>query len=170
MTQFQIKRLVSGGIITNYFCTSRCRHCLYNCSPHRGKGYIDSETGAETFRLVRRLGCTSVHIGGGEPLLRPDKLGKILQIAADSGVAVEYVETNASWFKDIESATATLSNLRRKGLRTLLVSISPFHNEFISFSRTKGVMAAAGRAGMGVFPWIDDFVTDLSRLDPDKTH
>jgi hypothetical protein len=170
MTQFEIKRLASGGIITNYFCTSRCRHCLYNCSPLRGKGYLDPETGEEILRHVRRLGCASVHIGGGEPLLKPDKLEKILAISADAGVAVEYVETNASWFKDIESATAILSNLRRKGLRTLLVSISPFHNEFISFSRTKGVMAAARRAGMGVFPWIDDFAADLSRLDPDKTH
>jgi len=105
MTQFEIKRLASGGIITNYFCTSRCRHCLYNCSPLRGKGYLDPETGEEILRHVRRLGCASVHIGGGEPLLKPDKLEKILAISADAGVAVEYVETNASWFKDIESAT-----------------------------------------------------------------
>ena len=170
MTQFQIKQLVSGGIITNYFCTSRCRHCLYNCSPRRGKDFLDPETAEEVFHRVRRRGCGSVHIGGGEPMLRPDKLEKILNIAAVAGVSVEYVETNASWFKDIESATATLSTLRRKGLRTLLVSISPFHNEFIPFSQTKGVMTAARRAGVGIFPWIDDFSADLSRLDSGRTH
>jgi len=41
MTEFAIRRLMSGGIITNYFCTSRCGHCLYNCSPQWEKEYID---------------------------------------------------------------------------------------------------------------------------------
>jgi len=41
MAEFTIRRLISGGIITNYFCTSRCGHCLYNCSPQWEKRYID---------------------------------------------------------------------------------------------------------------------------------
>jgi len=38
--QAEIGRLVSGGIITNYFAPSPARHCLYNCSPHWAKDYI----------------------------------------------------------------------------------------------------------------------------------
>jgi len=53
VAEFRIKRLVSGGIITNYFCTSKCRHCLYNCGPHREKRYIDHATAEENLRLVR---------------------------------------------------------------------------------------------------------------------
>ncbi|MBW1841560.1 MAG: radical SAM protein [Deltaproteobacteria bacterium] len=170
MNPFKIKRLVSGGIITNYFCTSRCGHCLYNAGPYRKKQYIDPDIGEENLRVVRRMGCTSVHIGGGEPLLRPHELGKILEIAAHVGVSIEYVETNASWFEDLDSAKNILSELRRKGLRTLLVSISPFHNEFIPFSRTRGVMEAARMAGVGVFPWTTDFISDLSQFDPERTH
>jgi hypothetical protein len=41
MAEINIRRLMSGGIITNYFCTSRCGHCLYNCSPQWEKEYID---------------------------------------------------------------------------------------------------------------------------------
>jgi MoaA/NifB/PqqE/SkfB family radical SAM enzyme len=37
-----------------------------------------------------------VHIGGGDPLLRPDKLKRVLDIAAEVDVSVEYVETNSS--------------------------------------------------------------------------
>ena len=128
MAEFRIKRLVSGGIITNYFCTSKCRHCLYNCGPHWEKKYIDHATAEENLRLVRSLGCRSVHLGGGEPLLRPDRLGEILGVAGNVGVAIEYVETNSSWFKDLEISKSILFNLRKKGLRTLLISISPFHN------------------------------------------
>ena len=95
---------------------------------------------------------------------------RLLKIAHDLGVAVEYVETNSSWFKDSRSAVAFLTDLRARGLDTLLVSISPFHNEHIPFSKVKGVVEAAHRAGVGIFPWVTDFVSDLSQLDPHKTH
>ena len=170
MTDFTIKRLISGGLITNYFCTSRCRHCLYNAGPYWDKRYIDPQTTQANLRMVRRLGCTSVHIGGGEPLLRPAELEKVLDAAARVGVSIDYVETNSSWFRDPDSAIQILIRLRRHGLRTLLVSISPFHNEFIPFSKVQGVIEAARRAGVEIFPWIADFIRDLSELDPHKPH
>ena len=170
MTELNIRRLRSGGIITNYFCTSRCGHCLYNCSPQWEKEYITPQTAEKNLRAVRSLGCRSVHIGGGEPLLRPEGLAAVLKIAEDLGVAVEYVETNSSWFKDSKSAEAFLTDLHAQGLDTLLVSISPFHNEHIPFFKVKGVIEAARHAGVGIFPWVTDFVSDLSQLDPHKTH
>ena len=170
MAGFTINNLRSGGLITNYFCTSTCKHCLYNCSPHWEKCYIDPDTAAQNLQTVRSLGCRSVHIGGGEPLLRPDGLAAVLKTADDLGVSVEYVETNSSWFKDIQSAETLLADLRKQGLDTLLVSISPFHNEHIPFFKVKGVMEAARHAGVGIFPWVTDFVSDLSRFDPHKTH
>ena len=170
MAQFIIPRLTSGGLITNYFCTSRCKHCLYNCSPNWEKIYIDPQTAEKNLRSIRKLGCSAVHIGGGEPLLRPDALGRILEIATTAGVAVEYVETNSAWFRDPASAIATLARLRTQGLQTLLISISPFHNEYTPFSRVKGVIDAARQTGIGIFPWISEFIADLSELDAGSTH
>ena len=170
MAGFKINRLRSGGLITNYFCTSSCKHCLYKCSPHWEKCYLDPDTAKENLMSIRSLGCRSVHIGGGEPLLKPDKLCTVLDIASEVGVSVEYVETNSSWFRDIESAKALLSQLRRKGLLTLLVSISTFHNEQIPFSRVQGVIEAAGLVGIGIFPWISDFISDLSQFESAKAH
>ena len=170
MAEFKIKQLISGGLITNYFCVSSCGHCLYNCSPHWDRKYIEPQAAEENLRTVRKLGCSAVHIGGGEPLLRPDELGDVLKIAGKVGVQIEYVETNSAWFKNPDSAMAILLKLRRQGLQTLLVSISPFHNEYIPFSRIKGVIAAARQAGIGIFPWVSDFITDLSKLDAACTH
>ena len=170
MAQFQIKRLLSGGIITNYFCTSKCRHCLYNCGPHWEKRYMDPATAEDNLCMVRSLGCRSVHIGGGEPLLRPDNLTEILEIAGRVGVSIEYVETNSSWFKDLESAERILFSLREKGLKTLLVSISPFHNEHIPFFKVKGVIESCRKTGINVFPWINDFFKDLDEFNDLKTH
>jgi hypothetical protein len=170
LTEFKIRKLISGGLITNYFCSSRCRHCLYNCSPDWKKEYITPQVAEENLLIIRRLGCSAVHIGGGEPLLRPEKLTTVLEVASAAGVALDYVETNSSWFKDTDSAVAVLSRLYEKGLQTLLVSISPFHNEFIPFAKIKGVIDAARIAGIGIFPWISDFMRDLSELDPSGTH
>jgi hypothetical protein len=169
-SKLKIGRLVSGGIITNYFCTSACQHCLYNCSPHWAKDYISVEVAEENFRTVKSLGCSAVHIGGGEPLLRPEELGAVLDAARRAGVSIDYVETNSSWFKDPESAAALLTGLRPKGLHTLLVSISPFHNEHIPFARTQGVMDAARNAGVRIFPWVAEFIPDLSGLDSAHPH
>ena len=170
MAEFVIKKLRSGGLITNYFCTSSCKHCLYNCSPQWEKRYIDPVTAEKNLQTARMLGCRSVHIGGGEPLLRPDKLATVLEIADDLGVSVDYVETNSSWFKDPDSAKDLLLRLRKHGLNTLLISISPFHNESIPFFKVKGVIEAAQRARVGIFPWVTDFVSDLSRFDPAIPH
>ena len=170
MIQLNIRQLISGGLITNYFCTSRCGHCLYNCSPQWEKEYITPETAEKNLQSVRSLGCRSIHIGGGEPLLRPDGLAAVLKIADNLGIAVEYVETNSSWFKDSETAADFLTDLRARGLNTLLVSISPFHNQHIPFFKVKGVIEAARQAGLGIFPWVTGFVSDLSQLDPRKTH
>jgi uncharacterized Fe-S cluster-containing radical SAM superfamily protein len=170
MAEFNIKRLVSGGIITNYFCTSKCRHCLYNCGPHWEKKYIERATAEDILRLVRSMGCKSVHVGGGEPLLRPDMLTEVLEVAGHVGVSIEYVETNSSWFKDLESAKNTLFKLRSKGLKTLLVSISPFHNEYIPFSRIRGVIEACRNTGINVFPWVNGFIRDLTEFNINKTH
>ena len=43
MADFLIDRLRSGGLISNYFCTSSCKHCLYYCSPQLDKLFIDSD-------------------------------------------------------------------------------------------------------------------------------
>ncbi len=162
--------MISGGLITNYYCTSRCRHCLYNCSPAWEKKYITPQVAEENLRAIQQLGCSAVHIGGGEPLLRPEKLSAVLEVAAAVGIAVDYVETNSAWFKEADSAAATLSQLHKNGLQTLLISISPFHNEFIPFTKTKGVIEAARKTGIGIFPWISDFIGDISEFDAAGTH
>jgi hypothetical protein len=172
MTQklLQIKRLHSGGLITNYYCTSRCRHCLYACSPRWEKRYIEGERAAGNFRKIRELGCFSVHIGGGEPLLNPQGLKAVLAAAREAGVGVEYVETNSSWFTHQDAAVALLRDLKKLGLPTLLISISPFHNEHIPFARVKGVIAACRIAGIQAFPWINEFYREIDSFDDAQPH
>ena len=170
MTLFAVKHLASGGVITNYHCVSQCGHCLYNCGPHRPKDYLDADTAEKIFRSIIQQGCRSVHIGGGEPLLQPEKLGVVLEAACTAGMGIDYVETNSAWFVDREKALSVLDTLKRAGLQTLLVSISPFHNAAIPFDRVMGVIDACRQCGIQAFPWVNGFVRDLTRLDTRQTH
>jgi hypothetical protein len=85
-------------------------------------------------------------------------------------VGIEYVETNSSWYKDKESACGTLKGLKDLGLRVLLVSMSPFHNEHIAFRRVKEVMEACRLTGISVLPWIDNFFNDIDSFDDRVPH
>ena len=95
----KIDYLGSGGIITNYFCSSTCRHCLYACSPRREKDYISESVLSEIIHKIKAMHCHSVHVGGGEPFLNPDKLEVVMHGLYHSNIAVEYIETNSSWFR-----------------------------------------------------------------------
>ncbi len=165
-----IKHLTSGGLITNYYCTSKCRHCLYACSPTWEKQYIDVQTAEIVILKIKKLGCSSLHIGGGEPLLNIKALIPILGIFKKTGINIDYIETNSSWFKDADKANETLSLLRNHGVHTLLISISPFHNEFIPFYKVKGVINACNKAGINVFPWVESFINDIIQFDEKKIH
>lgn len=167
---FLIERLLSGGVITNYFCSSSCGHCLYCCSPHWEKRYLGKETLRNILEKIKSLRCTSIHIGGGEPFLNLEGLKMVVETTLSMGVRIEYVETNSSWYRDEESACRILSSLLDSGLSTMLVSIDPFHNECIPFYKVKGVLEACRATGMNVFPWIWDFFSEIDALDERATH
>jgi hypothetical protein len=165
-----ITRLVSGGLTVTYQCQSACPHCLYRGGPGREAGYMDQDTAAMAFARALSLGCGSMHVGGGEPLVDPLGLAGVLAAAAETGMAVDYVETSASWFDNLDEAVDLLGELRSMGLASLLLSISPMHNAFIPLRKTLGVMEAARAAGVAVFPWQEHFLPDLRAFDPDTTH
>lgn len=169
MKNLTINSLQSGGLITNYYCSSECKHCLYACSPKRKKEYINRATVQSNAGIIASLGCYSVHIGGGEPMLHTEKLHDTLRTLQNEGIGVEYVETNSSWYKDKKSAVNVLKHLKEAGLQTLLVSISPFHNEFIPFEKVKGVMSACRKVGISIFPWIQDFYSDIDAFNDKQT-
>lgn len=165
-----IKRLISGGIITNYYCTSHCRHCLYRSGPRWPHDYMDEKGARISFKVCKRLGCHLLHIGGGEPFLNVKGLFKVLTVANHMDVAIEYIETNSSWFKGHEIACDMLSKIKELGVNTLLISSSPFHLEHIPFGKVKGVVAACKEVGIKPFIWTEDFFRMFQELDPSKRY
>lgn len=157
--------LRGGGFVPWWRCGSRCRHCLYGCGPHRRDGSVEGAPAREKVldRLAERGGKARWHLGGGEPFLQPDALAAWIGGMVSRGLPLEYVETNASWVQDRAHAEQVLGDLAERGLACLLVSLSPFHAEYVPFARTRALIEAAQRVlPAGAFVWIPDFVPDVA--------
>ncbi len=170
MIQLAISSLLSGGLITNYYCSSKCSHCLYACSPKWDKLYLNPGKAKNIFVKLKKLNCNSIHIGGGEPFLNIDSLFKVLETAKSENINIQYIETNSSWIKNEMETINVLKKLKKLNINTLLISISPFHNEHIPFIKVKQLIKLCNKVNMNIFPWIQDFYNDINTFDDNITH
>jgi len=125
----------------------------------------------EVFGAISELGpdC-EVHIGGGEPLLNPDCLVAAVNSAIKHRINISYVETNGFWGRNPGKFVPILKSLYKAGLRSFLISVSPFHAEFITPETTgaaiKHVREVFGYGG--AFVWVPEFLEMLGRHDATK--
>ncbi|MFC1823995.1 radical SAM protein [Thermodesulfobacteriota bacterium] len=154
----------SIGLITNYRCTFRCKHCLYCSSPELKEEVEEASLLEIIDQIDRVLGNVLLHIGGGEPLIHFDLAKKIISNLAKKRIIVEYLETNGSYL--LKNSLSRLQALKDAGLECILVSISPFHNEFIPAERIKklveDVISIFGREGL--FPWHPGYLPFLEKV------
>ena len=162
--------LLHGGIMVNYRCNASCRHCLYNCSPARRGGYVDERAAEKICTLLRKGGCRSVHIGGGEPFLNFDGLIVMIRALNRAGIKLDYIETNAFWANDISKSRDYLAMLLSEGVDALCISLDPFHAEYVPYGLPLALAKLCDKTGMGYFLWKQEFLPSLSHLDPQKTH
>jgi len=99
-----------------------------------------------------------------------DKLLDVCKSAREHRVAIDYIETNASWYTDDKSVSEKLRKLQSVGVDCLLISIDPFHNEFIPYSKIKNLLKCCQKNSMGTFLWRSGFERIVSQLDENKTH
>ena len=157
----RIKTLSSGGIIPNYHCSAECRHCLYGCSLSWSNDYITKEKAREICRNLKLRGCRSVHIGGGEPFLNFNGLLDLVDEILYAGLLLEYIETNASWVTG--NVRDKLSELKAHGVECLLISVDPFHIEYIPLEKPIALIKACNNC-LDYFVWKQNFIAPLSKM------
>ena len=84
-----------------------------------------------------------IHLSGGEPFLNFDLTLRAVELCIEHQVPLQYVETNAFWCEEDDLTAYQLNLLRESGLPAILISVSPFHNEFIPFERTERAISIA---------------------------
>lgn len=149
-----------SGIITTYACSASCAHCLYCSSPKAKSGFMTAEMADDIARTMSDMGVHSMHIGGGEPFIHLDSLRNTVRAMRENGMEVDYIETNAFWYKDDESALALIRELNAP----IMVSVDPFHAEFVPPEKPLAVAALLEKARWPHFIWQEKFIRRLMPL------
>jgi len=149
MNRLLVPKPISAGIFLSYKCTSKCKHCMYACSPQWKADWI-SETDlrkilAQLHDKIQPspLGPHKIAINyglyftGGEPFLNFDLLLRAVEMAYEIGIPSTFVETNCFWCIDDVKTREKLLQLKSSGLDGILISVNPFILEEVPFERTK---------------------------------
>jgi hypothetical protein len=131
---------------------------------------MSKEMSDRIFALLSKKGCHSVHIGGGEPFINFNGLLEVCKSAQKNNVEIDYIETNASWYTDDAGVSQKLKELRAAGVDCLLVSVDPFHNEFVPYAKVKSLLRCCEKNNFGTFVWQSKFERVVRRLGENKTH
>ncbi|HNY12513.1 MAG TPA: radical SAM protein [Candidatus Wallbacteria bacterium] len=160
--------LQGGGVILSYRCTNSCGHCLICGSPKRENRWLTPAELDDVFGVIKKAGPDAeMHIGGGEAFLNPDCVLSALGAAKNHGVRVSYVETNGFWGRNPGKYRPILQKFYDAGLRSVLISVSPFHAEFITPETTMGAISLVREVfGYGgAFVWISEFESFFEPFD-----
>lgn len=117
--------------------------------------YIDQAAG---FPCFRELG-----LGGGEALIFFDEIVEVMRHAhLQHGYSVT-ISTNGFWAKTPSIAFKKIEKLKSVGLRSFLVSIDDFHQEFVRLDSIRNLIKAASQ--LDIHCYLQSIVTKSSKID-----
>jgi MoaA/NifB/PqqE/SkfB family radical SAM enzyme len=137
------------GLVITAQCNAACLHCSKSYGPNR----TEALSQAEIIRLMDEAAAIDdgqplcFDITGGEPFLQFDRLVTIVAHGASLGAEMTCM-TNAFWARNDEIATRKLTVLKECGLRSIGVSASRFHEEFVSLHRVERALRIAMQLGI----------------------
>lgn len=143
---------------------------MFASSPSCKKDYITKEKAEEIANLLHKAGTFSVHIGGGEPFIDFDGLCILVQALKRHGIGIDYIETNGFWAKNEDAARRKLEVLKRLGVYSVMVSVDPYHIEFVPLELPLKLCTLLDEFGFDYFIWQHKFLKRLMQLDITKTH
>lgn len=123
-----------AGVLFTYGCSIACRHCLFGCRAGRVDVVMTPEHCVEALELLHETGRV-VHIAGGEAMLHWGTLRESLRLAHESSVAPHFIETNCSFAVNDDVARERFEFMAAHGVRGLLASADPYHQEFVPAER-----------------------------------
>jgi pyruvate-formate lyase-activating enzyme len=132
-----------ASILFTYRCSIRCRHCLFGSAPDRPDVVMTASQCAEGLGLLHATGRV-IHIAGGEPMLYWRMLAEAVRLANEQGHSPHFIETNCSFACDDQVVRERLRFLADHGVKGLLASADPFHQEFVpaeNFLRVRRIAA-----------------------------
>jgi hypothetical protein len=132
--------------------TRRCNMTCGHCSVESGPGIRAEPTERELLAQVRQAAAAnvrSINLTGGEPMLRPRTVLRLVREARRLGVYTT-LTTNGSWGRTAARAHRGVRALRRAGLAFVSVSVDRYHGEFQGPTPALLIARAAEEVGLPV--------------------
>ncbi len=111
---------------------------------------------------LKGRGCR-IHISGGEPFGRWRRLIEICRrVHAEGLPPPDKIETNAFWSKDEEIVRRRIGALSEAGMKKLVISADPYHQQYVPIERCRlaakvaGEMLGADRVQVRWRDWLQD--------------
>jgi len=178
-----VPKPLSGGIFLTYKCSSRCKHCMYACSPKWRADWISLGDAEKVLYNLSRIfkkrypegyGEVGVNLGlhftGGEPFLNFSLLLDLVKTAEKMSMPSMFVETNCFWAVTDEITRERLLQLREAGLHGILISVNPFILEYVPFERTlRAIRIAEEIFGGNVMIYQEYFLHQIKGLHIEGT-
>ena len=145
-----LKNLNKIEFVVTYACTGRCKHCSEGDHASCGE-CIDPQIAADAMRkIVAEYDIKTVMTFGGEPLLYPDAVGRIMTAAKELNIPKRQVITNGYFSKNADRIREVANGLALCGVNDLLLSVDAFHQETIPLDVVKRFAAEAKGCGIPI--------------------
>ena len=133
-----------------YACTGRCKLCSEGDHTSCGER-IDPQIAADVVRkIAAEYDIKTVMTFGGEPLLYPDAVERIMTAANEQNIPKRQVITNGYFSKNAEKISEVAERLAECGVNDLLLSVDAFHQETIPLDVVKQFAAEAKAFGIPI--------------------
>jgi hypothetical protein len=88
----------------------------------------------------------------------------------ESGISLDYIETNAAWITDDDKRNREiLIKIAKAGGDCVMVSADPFHIAYVPFWKNRKLLALLRETGISYFIWQERYWATLSKLDEKRT-
>ena len=143
-----LKNLNKIEFVITYACTGRCKHCSEGDHSSCGES-IDPILAAEAVKkIAAAYPIQTVMTFGGEPLLYPNAVYDIMDVAQELHIPKRQVITNGYFSRDVMKIREVAERLSACGVNDLLLSVDAFHQETIPLDVVKQFAAEALRCGI----------------------
>ncbi len=139
---------ITMALMVTRRCNMRCGHCSVESGPDVRNEPSEKEL-LDQVRQAAAAEVRSINLTGGEPMLRPRTVLRLIREARRLGVATT-LTTNGSWGRTTARARHGVRALRRAGLGSVAVSVDRYHDEFQGPAPALSIARAAEEVGLPV--------------------
>jgi len=145
----KLMNITSLGLHITDKCNAKCVHCAFGCGPEI-EGSMKLEEAKRYVADAKELEFEIVCITGGEPMLYPNLVEKIISECAHVSFPEIWLFTNCFWAHDMHKACSIVEKLRHLGLTKIFTSIDFFHQSYVPIESVKNAIEASLESGLEV--------------------